>query len=484
MRFEIQRESFVIRASLSPELSCLSFPENFQRARKNSVDLFPIIIGRKVKDIRQFNNERSFALRLSEGYEVLFKMHGNRTNLILFHDGIVSDLFRKKISGDTNLRIETLDREIDWSFEHFKKHAHDLKTVYFTFGKVVWQYLEQLGFWIKSPTEQFAEIQAVRKSFEDPRYYITYIQDKPVLSLLRMGDVSSELTDPVSASNEFFYTFTQQYVFSKEKSRLLSILQGALLAGKNYCKKNEQRLEEVRRDDHYRLWADLIMANLHTIRGDEEKIVVPNYFEEDQRPAEIRLKKDISPQKNAEVYYRKARNQHIEIKRLESSIVQKEEEIEKLRQQIATVEGATDLKSLRAIRLTIKPDHDKDEIPSVPYHEFEFRGYRILVGKNAQGNDELTSRYSYKEDLWLHAKDVSGSHVLIKHQSGKKIPKDVIEYAASLAAYNSKRKTESLCPVIVTPRKFVRKRKGDPPGAVIVEREDVIMVEPARLNSQ
>jgi predicted ribosome quality control (RQC) complex YloA/Tae2 family protein len=146
--------------------------------------------------------------------------------------------------------------------------------------------------------------------------------------------------------------------------------------------------------------------------------------------------------------------------------------------------GATDLKSLRAIRLTVKPDHDKDEIPSVPYHEFEFRGYRILVGKNAQGNDELTSRYSYKEDLWLHAKDVSGSHVLIKHQSGKKIPKDVIEYAASLAAYNSKRKTESLCPVIVTPRKFVRKRKGDPPGAVIVEREDVIMVEPARLNSQ
>ena len=120
--------------------------------------------------------------------------------------------------------------------------------------------------------------------------------------------------------------------------------------------------------------------------------------------------------------------------------------------------------------------------PPLPYHEFEFRGYRIWVGKNAQANDTLTSKYSHKEDLWLHAKDVSGSHVLIKHQSGKKFPKDVIEYAASLAAYNSKRRTESLCPVIVTPRKFVRKRKGDPAGAVVVDREEVVMVEPARLS--
>ena len=68
--------------------------------------------------------------------------------------------------------------------------------------------------------------------------------------------------------------------------------------------------------------------------------------------------------------------------------------------------------------------------------------------------------------------------MIIKHQSGKNFPKDVIERAAQLAAYNSKRKTDSLCPVIVTPKKFVRKRKGDPAGAVEVEREQVILVEP------
>ena len=104
-------------------------------------------------------------------------------------------------------------------------------------------------------------------------------------------------------------------------------------------------------------------------------------------------------------------------------------------------------------------------------------GFRIWVGRNAQDNDVLTFRHSYKEDLWLHAKDVPGSHVLVKFQAGKKFPKDVIERAGQLAAYNSKRKTETLCPVSVTPKKFVRKRKGDPAGMVVVEKEEVILVD-------
>jgi len=115
---------------------------------------------------------------------------------------------------------------------------------------------------------------------------------------------------------------------------------------------------------------------------------------------------------------------------------------------------------------------------TIPYHEFEYKGFKIWVGKNAVSNDSLTQRYAFKEDLWLHAKDVAGSHVLIKYQAGKPFPKDVVERAAELAAYYSKRKNESLCPVSVTPKKFVRKRKGDPVGAVVVERENVMMVTP------
>ncbi|WP_238531693.1 NFACT RNA binding domain-containing protein [Nitritalea halalkaliphila] len=100
------------------------------------------------------------------------------------------------------------------------------------------------------------------------------------------------------------------------------------------------------------------------------------------------------------------------------------------------------------------------------------------MGKSAKANDELLRRYAWKEDLWLHAKDVSGSHVLIKARSGLNFPKDVLEYAAGLAAYYSKYKQESLAPIAYTPAKYVRKVKGSAPGAVMVDREKVVLVAP------
>jgi predicted ribosome quality control (RQC) complex YloA/Tae2 family protein len=120
----------------------------------------------------------------------------------------------------------------------------------------------------------------------------------------------------------------------------------------------------------------------------------------------------------------------------------------------------------------------QQDVVRLPYRETEFKGFIIRIGKSAADNDELTLKYSHKDDLWLHAKDVAGSHVIVKQQSGKEFSKDVIERAAQLAAFYSKRKGESLCPVAVTAKKFVRKRKGDPAGAVVVEKEKVILVEP------
>ena len=166
----------------------------------------------------------------------------------------------------------------------------------------------------------------------------------------------------------------------------------------------------------------------------------------------------------------------MEVDKLKEAIEQKKKDLHKWETSLMALENGEDLKGLRQnISISLAP---KKNEKSLPYFEFEHKGYKIWVGKNAQSNDQLTLKYSYKEDLWLHAKDVPGSHVLIKHQSGKPFPKDVIERAAELAAYNSKRKTESLCPVAYTQKKYVRKRKGDPAGAVIVEKETVIMVAP------
>ena len=480
LRFETASGPFLLRASLLPSLSCISFPENFQRARKNSVDLFPDIIGRRVTGIRQFNNERSFALAFADNYHLLFKMHGNRTNLVLFKQGRAALLFRNNLTADMKLVLENLDRDIDWSYEYFQKHSDQLKPAYFTFGKVVWHFLYEQDFSGKSMEQKWEAIQSLLRVLENPTYYITMLDEKPTLSLVNTGDVKKNLNHPLEAASEYYHSFTQLYAFSKERLSLLNLLGSKVAAGESYCEKNGARLAEIRNESHYRVWADIIMANLHAIPPGSDKVILENFYA-GNRPEEIKLRSELSPQKNAEILYRKAKNQHIEIDRLEGAVRQKQAEINDIRQKIQQVEEADDLKAFRSLRVALDPEGRKKASGPLPFHEFYFKGYHILVGKNAQGNDALTLKHSFKEDLWLHAKDVSGSHVLIKHQAGKKFPKDVIEYAASLAAYNSKRKNESLCPVIVTPKKFVRKRKGDPPGAVVVEREEVLMVMPAKL---
>lgn len=479
IRFETRGNPFFIRATLTAGFSCISFPENFNRARKNSVDLFPTIIGQRVDHIRQFENERCFAIVFKDDVSLLFKLHGNRANLVFFGKEGAIEIFKNSLPADRDLHLNELDRKINWTFDNFLLHYQKPDKVFFTFGKLVWAYLKEHGFDSLSTEEKWNAIQAVRSTLEDPEYFIIQRDSILYLSLLNTGEPLTSFQHPVDAINEFFNRFMQEDTFLTEKRKAKALLIKRIQNGENYISKNAAKLQDLHAENNYKTWADLIMANMHMIKPGTDKISLPDFYREGHQ-VEIKLKKDLSPQKNAEAFYRKAKNQHIEIERLEKSISDKQAEIEQLKQELQKIDAIEgDLKTLRSLADKSNAQTKKEkQTVSLPYHEFEFQGFKIWVGKNAQANDELTLKYSYKEDLWLHVKDVAGSHVLIKHQSGKAYPKNVIERAAELAAFNSKRKTETLCPVVFTPKKFVRKRKGDPPGTVVVEKEEVVMVEP------
>ncbi|MBX2965957.1 MAG: DUF814 domain-containing protein [Cyclobacteriaceae bacterium] len=477
IRFETTSSPFFIKASLLADFCCLSFPHEFNRARKNSVDLFSELIGLRVTGIRQFINERSFSLLFNHETELLFKMHGNRANLVLFTSGKPVSLFRNHLIADLEINLHTLDKSIDWSEEAFRKNIDQLNKFYFTFGKVVWKYLHNEGFEEKSAPEKWSMLHDVIQKLEHPEFYITKLNDELLLSLVEIGEPQQTFTSAKDALHQFSNIRAKRSGLQYEKDALLTKLRTRIKNGEAYLKKTSSKLKEIEADNHYKFWADLIMANLYRIEPGVKKIALEDFST--GKPVEIKLREELNAQKNAAIYYRKAKNQHIEIEKLKEAIDRKEDEILKLNNWIADIEridSANDLKLF--IRTSgLQADTPKKEAP-LPYYEFEMQGYKIWVGKNAKHNDELTQRLAHKEDLWLHAKDVSGSHVLIKYQAGKNFPKPVIERAAELAAYYSKRKTETLCPVIFTPKKFVRKRKGDPPGAVIVEKEEVIMVEP------
>lgn len=471
LAFITKEGEFFLRAYLGPDFSCLSFPRNFRRARKNTVELFTPIVGLRCTGVHQHLNERSFRLVFASGVDLLFRMHGTRANVLLLRNGVVEDVFRKQVK--TNL--ENLDRTIDWSYSHFLANRDRLKQTYFTLGKVLWAYLDAEGFFTLNPEAQWKRLVALTEEMEGGPFYITQIDGVPALSLVQFGAVMAKLADPIEAIDTFYRKFTQALALTREKKRLLSALRQQNKKITSWLEAHRARLAELQSGSKYRLWADLIMANLGSIKPGEQTVWLPSF--DGKTKVEVRLKPDRSPQRTAEAYYLKARNEEKEIEFLERMIREKEGQLSTTLSQIQWVTEASTLDELRELDPGTRINEQRNE-QSLPYREYEHMGFRIWVGRNAESNDKMLQQFTAKDDLWLHARDASGSHVIVKHQSGKKFPKPVIERAAQLAAFHSKRRGESLCAVICVPRKYVRKRKGDPPGTVHVDREEVILATP------
>jgi len=494
---------FYLKTTLRPEFSGLLFPEVVQRARTNSIDLFGQVIGvdpddaeaiaggetagRVVTGVRSFLNERCLGIELEGDYTLVFKFFGNRPNLVAFQGNDVVESFNQKLVSDQNLKLDAIDRPIDQSYEAFERAGFDHKKLFPTFGKEVNAYLgEKLlavaagGWW--------EQIQSVLALLDKPTYYLTTFSHHPTLSLVPIGEIRQTFDGPIEALNRFYVNFAGLNFFEREKGEVLRLLDKRLKRAESQIEASLQRLIGHEEGASNEEMANILMANLHAIeevpgQRSPEQVELYDFYRD--QPIQIKLKTDLTPQKNAEGYYRKSKNEKIELDFIQQQIEQREREIVDIQQHKLAIAEIPSLKAFRKYakqhniladggRYAASPAATPAELFKIVTHE----GYTILIGRNAKNNDLLTQRYAFKEDLWLHARDVSGSHVVIKYQAGKRFPKTVIERAAELAAWNSKRRTDSLCPVIMTPKKFVRKPKGLAEGQVVVEKEEVVMVVP------
>jgi predicted ribosome quality control (RQC) complex YloA/Tae2 family protein len=464
-------------ANLGSDFSCLYFPKDYHRAKRNSITLFDEIIGLRVESIAQLANERLFVINFQKGFRLAFKLFGNRSNIILFKNNELVSLFKSNLKQDAAFNIAEAGREIDFSWHNFKHQEYNLHKVFYTLGEVPILYLNAQGYESKTHEEQFSLIENLLVQIENPEFYITSIEGKVRLSLLDMGEVLSKHQFPIEAINAFYSAHYRYNYLEKQRLKVMTLLDSKIKAGTSYVNKIQQKVKDLTEVFPPEKIADIIMANLHAIPTGTEKITLYDFYR--NQDIELLLKKDVSPQKQAEAFYKKSKKRPAEVKRLEEQVEIKEKELLGLltdKQKIEAIETHKELDPY--IQKYIHAPQKEQENPITKFKECEFMGYKIYVGKNADNNDELTQKYAAKDDLWLHAKDVQGSHVVVKYKSGQNFPKNVIEKAASLAAYYSKRRNESLCPVMYTQKKYVRKIKGAAKGAVRVERETVIMVVP------
>lgn len=241
----------------------------------------------------------------------------------------------------------------------------------------------------------------------------------------------------------------------------------------------EQALSDSSRIDRSTLIGQEILAQAAELQRGVTSITYNEKHAAELDPA-------LTPYENANRYFEKARTAKARkddvAKRIEA-LASDENLLYTFRERIVEAKTLKDLdeikKALAQSRFTLHQVTETLGEAGPRFREFEVAGgLRVFIGKNAKQNDELTLHFAHKEDLWFHARHVSGSHVVLRTGKQTNIPPRAIEQAAELAAYFSDAKTQGHAPVAYTRRKYVRKPRGASTGAVKIEREEVIIVTP------
>lgn len=478
---EISEEIF-LKIMVSPAFSGIQVVPNFERAKRNSVDLMSELVDKKVVSITCLENERSLVLGIEEGHEVLIKFHGNRPNIIHFQGNEPIYVFNSHLKTDFSIRISDLPKKIEQTRAAFEDLKGEYKKLFPTFGKEGQIYLEEVKYFsgLVEIDEKWQVVDTLRNELENTsHFYVTRLSTGMVhLTLMPFGEILQTFDSAIQATNTFISFYQRTFTLDKEKNEWIRKLEREIKQVSQYIEQSYLRLETLHDATSLEEIGHILMANLHQIEAGITEVELVDFYRD--KNIKIKLKKELSPQKNAENYYRKAKNERVEIEKIEENIAYKERLLVQLKERVAIIQ---DIETVRELRTFVKKEgmvqvaNLKPEVAEL-FKKYHFEGFDILVGKNAKNNDLLIQKYSFREDLWLHARDAQGSHVLIKHQAGKKIPVSVIEKAASIAAYYSKLRTEKLASVIYTPKKYVRKVKGLADGAVILDKEQVILVEP------
>lgn len=474
-------ESFFIKATLDGPISLLSFPKEFARARKNSVDLFDQIIDHPVVNVNHYLNERAFSIELTNDIQIVFKLFGRMSNILISQNDQTKWLFKNQHIKDLDIKPSTLDRAIDQSDRAILSADFNLRKLYPTFDKKMHEHLQDQNFDAQSNEQKLNLLKNLLDELNSSRFYVTSSPERlPALTLLRPDVSSTNFTDPIEASNIFASEFLREYHFRKKKDSEIQSLTTQITKCQSYIRKTEDKLRDIREMRRHDEVANILMANLHqTVRQDQRIIELYDFYHDQN--IKIKINPSISLQRNAENFYRKAKNQTIEIDKLHSNIKAKSDALKQLQHQLDMVFQATNAKELKHTEASKNSKRKAKEITPLPYYSQKVDGWDIWIGKNAKNNDLMTLKFANKNDLWLHAKDVPGSHVVIKSAGGDSYPKDLIEKVAQIAAWHSKRKHDTLCPVIYTLKKYVNKPKGFPPGMVKLLQEKVVLVKPDRL---
>lgn len=466
--------------------SALFQQDGINDGRINAATFFEDIWGLQLLHVQLDGVDRIIRLTFQDGNVVMLIVYGPNSNAYLHLNGVLTDQFRNTKLPEPNAQYQRGDvADVEkWQTVREKILSRDPR-----FPR---HWIDKLIISNKLDTHDTAELCMMIDSLVD-----TMLR-KPIFRRLSNNSIclldETHLPDQFAIVHDDVNTMVRSCWVQREiRDRFISRknqMESDLEATERRLKSVQQGLEDdsksLHRAGQYEIIGHILMAYSYLKAPSSESIELDDIFNLPQK-VRVKVKKGVSFSENAQVYYLKAKNTRKTLAANKQRLIdttQKIKQLEELRASYQEVDGPRTfdrwLKLNERSLSTMIPSKQIGVGSGKPWRTLTYATYDVWIGKSAAGNDELLQA-SHKEDIWFHARHVSGSHVVIRMgRSAEYPPNDVIEVVSSWAAWYSKAKTAGIVPVVYTKRKYVRKPKGAAPGSVLVDKEQVCLVEPIK----
>jgi predicted ribosome quality control (RQC) complex YloA/Tae2 family protein len=481
-----------IEISVNPGDPYITMRNKFSRARKNSVSFFEEYLPVKIINFEIALYDRIIKFQ-AENCSFYFFFRGKLTNVVLITPDKQLFPFKKFDEDDEESLINEFE-DLIFSSEFpipslviDKEDGPDsIRKKYSFIGKKV---ISELKFRMEDSQHSLEEelyqiIREIKDNLPAVFYSEKYGVLEPAIETFRSIPHSEKSVFPnTSDALQFYFRkkyFLEDFILLTKRIR-------------NHVKKELERvtaklnsmdaiLSKGSKEELYIKYGNLLLINLQLIRPRLESVTVEDIYEGNE--IVIPIDPSISPNKNADRYFDKAKDDKL---RIEKALELKErflKDFDKLKLISENLDKIKEREDLRVImkELKIKEDEGtniKKEIKD-KFKRYVIDGkYFVFVGKDSRNNDLLTVSFAKLNDYWFHARSVPGSHVVLRNDNTKEnMPKNILKKAAAIAAFHSKAKTAGILPVSFTQKKYVVKKKGMEPGKVALLKEDVLLVRP------
>ncbi len=443
--FLLDAEEIVITASVDATYGTILERTNVHRARRNTLDHFPMLIGQQCRAVTKHPADRIISF-VFERHSMHVQLFGaGKGNIIVTEGTAICDALMdsKQLCGSLLRHPEQSAAPLG---QHYTAESHFRSDV----------------------------VEACRAS---NAYYALDRDQEALFSLIPLHGWNI-----IETYTDVFAALRRVISLRRAASRLVTLQRQVSTILRREIQRVSRSLEGMRGDvaaydraTQYRHLADLLMSLPPTTTSGSDTIEVSDW---DGTTVSIRIDAEHSMIDNATRYYQKAKQAETALEERLLRIPMFEKRLSTLQHDLLQAETTADMATLERLHDTYaRRMTDHSQTPQ--YKTFHLSGsYTLYVGRNAANNDELTMRFAKQNDWWLHARGVSGSHAVLRGGGNERPPKEILEQAAAIAAYYSQARNASYTPVIYTQRKNVRKPKGANVGAVVVDREQVIMVKP------